>query len=106
MAITDAIINYRRFLKRRNCSRCTLRNYMSTLKHFVIWVAEPIEQVSSRSVLAFIDHLLAKRLSPKTINCYLDSIRGFYDYLINDGQPGQTWLCPAARPAAAAVSAR
>jgi site-specific recombinase XerD len=84
MAITDAVINYRRFLKRRNCSRCTLRNYMSTLKHFVIWVAEPIEQVSSRSVLAFIDHLLAKRLSPKTINCYLDSIRGFYDYLINE----------------------
>ncbi len=84
MAITDAIINYRRFLKRRNCSRCTLRNYMSTLKHFVIWVAEPIEQVSSRSVLTFIDHLLAKRLSPKTINCYLDSIRGFYDYLINE----------------------
>jgi site-specific recombinase XerD len=88
MAITDAIINYRRFLKRRNCSRCTLRNYMSTLKHFVIWVAEPIEQVSSRSVLAFIDHLLAKRLSPKTINCYLDSIRGFYDYLINEEAVG------------------
>jgi site-specific recombinase XerD len=88
MAITDAIINYRRFLKRRNCSRCTLRNYMSTLKHFVIWVAEPIEQVSSRSVLTFIDHLLAQRLSPKTINCYLDSIRGFYDYLINEEAVG------------------
>ena len=44
MAITDAIINYRRFLKRRNCSRCTLRNYMNTLKHFVIWLAEPIER--------------------------------------------------------------
>jgi len=39
MAITDAIINYRRFLKRRNCSRYTLRNYMSTLKHFVIWIS-------------------------------------------------------------------
>mgnify|MGYP003493212348 CR=1 FL=1 len=84
MAITDAIINYRRFLKRRNCSRCTLRNYMSTLKHFVIWVSEPIEQVSSRSVLAFIDHLLDRRLSPKTINCYLDGIRAFYDYLIHE----------------------
>jgi site-specific recombinase XerD len=84
MAITDAIINYRRFLKRRNCSRCTLRNYMNTLKHFVIWLSEPIEKVSSRSVLAFIDHLLNKRLSPKTINCYLDGIRGFYDYLINE----------------------
>jgi len=84
MAITDAIINYRRFLKRRNCSRYTLRNYMSTLKHFVIWISEPIEQVSSRTVLVFIDHLLDQRLRAKTINCYLDGIRGLYDYLINE----------------------
>ena len=35
-------------------------------------------------MLAFIDHLLNKPLSPKTINCYLDGIRGFYDYLINE----------------------
>jgi site-specific recombinase XerD len=35
-------------------------------------------------VLGFIDHLLARRLAPKTINCYLDSLRGFYDYLINE----------------------
>ena len=76
MAITDAIINYRRFLKRRNCSRYTLRNYMSTLKGFVIWISEPIEQVTARTVLAFIDHLLDQRLSPKSINCYLDGIRG------------------------------
>jgi site-specific recombinase XerD len=84
MAITDAIINYRRFLKRRNCSRYTLRNYMSTLKGFVIWISEPIEQVSPRTVLSFIDHLLEQRLRAKTINCYLDGIRGFYDYLINE----------------------
>jgi len=84
MAITDAIINYRRFLKRRNCSRYTLRNYMSTLKQFVIWISEPIEQVSSRTVLSFIDYLLDQRLRAKTINCYLDGIRGFYDYLINE----------------------
>ena len=84
MAITDAIINYRRFLKRRNCSRYTLRNYMSTLKGFVIWISEPIEQVTARTVLAFIDHLLDQRLSPKSINCYLDGIRGFYDYLIDE----------------------
>jgi site-specific recombinase XerD len=84
MAITDAIINYRRFLKRRNCSRYTLRNYMSTLKGFVIWISEPIEQVTARTVLCFIDHLLDKHLSPKSINCYLDGIRGFYDYLIHE----------------------
>ena len=84
MAITDAIINYRRFLKRRNCSRYTLRNYMSTLKGFVVWLPQPIEQVTAKTILGFIDHLLDQRLRAKTINCYLDGIRGFYDYLIDE----------------------
>ena len=84
MGITDAIINYRRFLKRRNYSKYTVRNYMNTLKHFVLWLDVPIEQVDQKKILAFIDHLLNKRLKPKTINCYLDSIRGFYDYLIHE----------------------
>ncbi len=86
MAITDAIINYRRFLKRKNCSMHTVRNYMSTLKQFVLWVDVPIEQVTHKTVLSFIDYLLDKRLKPKTINCYLNSIRGFYEYLIEEEQ--------------------
>lgn len=86
MAITDVIIHYRRFLKRRNYSRYTLRNYMITLKQFVLWLNVPIEQVSNQNILSFIDHLLNKRLQPKTINCYLDGIRSFYDYLIDEEQ--------------------
>jgi len=86
MDITNAIINYRRFLKRKNCSKHTLRNYMSTLKQFVLWVDVPIEQVTHKTVLSFMDHLLNKRLKPKTINCYLNSIRGFYEYLIEEEQ--------------------
>ena len=86
MDITNAIINYRRFLKRKNCSNHTLRNYMSTLKQFVLWVDVPIEQVTHKTVLSFMDHLLDKRLKPKTINCYLNSIRGFYEYLIEEEQ--------------------
>jgi len=84
MALTDSILNYRRFLKRRNYSKYTLRNYMNTLRHFVLWLDVPIEQVTHKKLLAFIDHLLSQRLTPKTINCYLDSIRGFYDYVINE----------------------
>ena len=84
MAITDSIINFRRFLKRRNYSKYTLRNYMNTLKYFVLWVDVPIEAVTHKKLLVFIDHLLDKGLKPKTINCYLDSIRGFYDYLIHE----------------------
>lgn len=84
MAITDALINYRRWLKRRNHSACTVRNYMSTLKGFVLWLDTPIEHATSKNILSFIDHLLDQRLTPKTINCYLDSIRSFYNYLINE----------------------
>ncbi len=86
MDITNVIINYRRFLKRKNYSKHTLRNYMSTLKQFVLWVDVPIEQVTHKTVLSFMDHLLDKRLKPKTINCYLNSIRGFYEYLIEEEQ--------------------
>ena len=84
MNITDAIINYRRSLKRRNYSKYTIRNYMSTLRQFVIWLDVPIESVDHHKLLGFIDHLWARRLKPKTINCYLHSIRRFYDYLINE----------------------
>lgn len=84
MAITEAIINYRRWLKRRNHSACTVRNYMSTLRGFILWLDTPIEHATSKNVLSFIDHLLDQRLTPKTINCYLDSIRSFYNFLINE----------------------
>jgi site-specific recombinase XerD len=81
MGITDSIIGFRQSLKRKNYSRCTIRNYMSTIRQFVIWVDCPIEKVDRRKILSFIDSLLDRRLHPKTINCYLDSIRYFYKYL-------------------------
>jgi site-specific recombinase XerD len=59
---------------------------MNTLKHFVVWLDIPIEQVTHKKVLDYIDYLLGKRLKPKTINCHLDSIRGFYHYLNDEEQ--------------------
>jgi len=35
-------------------------------------------------VAEYTDHLLGKRLKPKTINCHLACIRGFYDYLYHE----------------------
>ena len=81
MAATNWILNYRRFLKRRNFSKHTVKNYLNTLKHFAIWLDVAIEEVSHKKVLAYIDFLLDKNLKAKTINCHLDSIRGFYEYL-------------------------
>ena len=65
MAITDAIVHYRRFLKRRNYSAHTIRNYMYTLRQFILWVDVPIEQVAHKILLSYIDHLL-DRLSAET----------------------------------------
>ena len=45
------------------------------------WLNVPVEQVTPKKVQAYIDRLLAKGLSAKTINCHLDSIRRFYDWL-------------------------
>ena len=68
-------------MKRRNYSKHTVKNYLNTLKHFAIWLDVPIEKVTHRKLLSYIDFLLDQNLKPKTINCHLDSIRGFYDYL-------------------------
>jgi len=59
---------------------------MNTLKHFVIWLDVPVEEARPQKILAYIDYLLEKRLDPKTINCHLDSIRGFYHYLHDEEQ--------------------
>ena len=59
---------------------------MHTLKQFVVWVDVPIEEVTHKKLLAYLDYLLDRGLQPKTINCHLDSLRGFYHYLIDEEQ--------------------
>jgi len=54
---------------------------LNALKHFVLWLDIPLEAVTHKKVLAYIDQLLDRRLSPKSINCHLISIRVFYEYL-------------------------
>jgi site-specific recombinase XerD len=84
MSITDAIINYRRYLKRRNYSPHTVKNYMNILKHFVLWIDISLEEVCSKKILEYIEWQLDKNLSPKTINCHLNCIRCFYGYLSDE----------------------
>ena len=49
-----------------------------------MWLSVPVEGVINKEILQYIDFLWGKRLKPKTINCHLDSIRGFYEYLYNE----------------------
>ena len=54
---------------------------MNGLKHFVLWLDVPIEKATYRKISEYIDYLLSKRLGPKTVNCYLNSVCQFYHYL-------------------------
>ena len=68
-------------MKRRNVSPNTVKNYLNGLKHFVLWLDTPIETVTYRKIVGYMDYLLVKRLQPKTVNCYLNSVCQFYHYL-------------------------
>jgi site-specific recombinase XerD len=84
MGPTDLIARYRRFLKRRNCSAHTIKNYLNILGHFSAWLQVPLEQATHKETDAYMDHLLRRRMKPKTINCHFGCIHAFYDYLIED----------------------
>jgi site-specific recombinase XerD len=84
MEHTDLIARYQRFLKRRNYSVHTVKNYVNILGQFSVWLKIPLEQVSSKETNAYMDHLLRRRKKPKTINCHFGCIHTFYDYLIEE----------------------
>jgi site-specific recombinase XerD len=77
-------IRYRRALKRKNYSVHTLKSYRNILDHFVKWTPLPLSEVTSKEVGLYVDHLLQKRRTPKTITCHLQTIRLFFEYLIEE----------------------
>lgn len=81
MKMTNVIINFRRYLKRRNYSPHTVKYYLNILKQFVIWLDVPLEQTTNKKIDAYVDYLHEKRMQPASINCYMAIIRVFYAYL-------------------------
>ena len=99
---TTELTRYRRSLKRKNYSAHTVKNYLNILGHFIAWLTVPLNAVTRKHMGAYVDRLLRKRLSPKTITCHLQTIRLFFDYLANeegmrDRQPGHQGLDPSAQ---------
>lgn len=75
------VIRYKRFMRRVNYSRTTIRNYISIIKSFFEWLSVPTDEVTSKIMFEYLGFLHHRRLKPKTINSYLHGIRRFYDYL-------------------------
>jgi site-specific recombinase XerD len=80
----ETIDRYRRSLKRKNYSAHTVKSYMNILENFTRWLSVPVTEVTRKEIGSYVDHLLRKRRTPKTITCHLQTLRLFFDYLIND----------------------
>ena len=89
------LIRYRRALKRKNYSAHTVKSYINILDQFIRWLTVPLAEVTREEIGAYVDHLLRKRRTPKTITCHLQTIRLFLDYLINE--EGRSMLNPVTR---------
>ena len=92
---TTELIRYRRALKRKNYSAHTLKSYMSILEHFIRGLTVPLLEVTRQEIGLYVDDLIRKRRRPKTMTCHLQTIRLFFDYLINE--QGQSMLNPVTR---------
>ena len=77
-------IRYRRSLRRKNFSPHTIKNYMHRIHMFTLWLPVPLDHATRQEIGSYVDHLLQKKLSPKTITCHLQTIRLFYEYLIDE----------------------
>jgi site-specific recombinase XerD len=81
---TTELIRYGRSLKRKNYSAHTVKNYMNIMDHFVRCLRAPIKEVTRKDIGVYVDQLLRKHRTAKTITCHLQTIRLFFDYLINE----------------------
>ena len=62
MNLTESVLNYRRYLKRKNYSPHTVKNYLHRLKRFMVSV--PLELASPENVKWYIDFLLGQQFCP------------------------------------------
>jgi site-specific recombinase XerD len=81
MKMINVIVNFRRYLKRRNYSLHTIKYYLNVIRQFVLWLNVPLEQAGVENIKAYIDYLHQKRMQPASINLYLAIVRVFYNYL-------------------------
>jgi len=77
-------VRYRRSLKRKNYSVHTVKNYVDIIDQFMRWLTVPLCEVTRKEIGVYVDHLLRRGRTPKTITCHLQTIRLFFDYLMNE----------------------
>jgi site-specific recombinase XerD len=92
---TTELMRYRRALKRKNCSVHTVKSYVNIMDQFIRWLQVPLFEVTPKVIGIYVDHLLRKHRTPKTITCHLQTIRLFFDYFMNE--EGRKMVNPVTR---------
>jgi site-specific recombinase XerD len=82
-------------MKRKNYSAHTVKNYMNILDQFMRWLSVPLSFVTPKEIGVYTDYLLRMRRTAKTITCHLQTIRLFFDYLMNE--EGRKMVNPVTR---------
>jgi site-specific recombinase XerD len=83
MEASDLLTRFRRFLKRKNSSALTVKNYQSILNLFLAWSPVSLTEITHIEIGGYVEYLLKSR-KPKTINCHLGTIQVFFDFLIDE----------------------
>jgi site-specific recombinase XerD len=89
------LVRYRRVLKRKNYSVHTVKSYVNILDQFIRRLTVSLSEVTRNEIGLYVDHLLRKRRTPKTITCHLQTIRLFFDYLTTE--EGRSMANPVTR---------
>lgn len=77
-------------LKRRFPDRSTAKHYVSDLRIFTQYHPEPLTEVTTKDIDAFVDDQRARGLAPATVKRRAASLKTFFDFLAQElGEPSR-----------------
>lgn len=96
------IKSFKDYLYRNNCSRITIKNYLTDIRQFLTWLESVSGQIkidslyksiTTQSIETYKERLLKEReISPISVNRKLSAIRKFLVYLFSENLIGETVL--------------
>lgn len=87
MCLPAEIVQFRRYLKRRQCAANTVENYVRDLELFFGEVPKAVGEVKPPDVNAFIERQQELGRTVATINRRIATLRAFYEFVRENEQP-------------------
>ena len=73
-------------IKIRNYSSKTLKSYLNCLREYLQYKKTNLEKIDPQNIKEFLLHKQEKKLSPQTINLYLNAIKFFYKEVLGTSE--------------------